>query len=219
MIALSLDKKNALGILAGVVGVLVLIGLLLSSIAPLHRPRASENLPQVNGALDNTKRTYDTVKSALYVRASKILMEGDARGAETLYREIIAKYPGDADGHESLGASLYFQGRYEEAKAEYQRALDMNPRSVAALYGLGCVEYEHEHTAEAKDYLDKALSLDPNNAMCHRVLGSVYDQVGDKPHALQHYERAIALDPSVAGDADIKQRVAELKKKRLLPNL
>jgi Tfp pilus assembly protein PilF len=73
------------------------------------------------------------------------------------------------------------------------------------------VEYQHEHTAEAKDYLDKALALDPNNAMCHRVLGSVYDQMADKPHALEHYERAIALDPSVAGDADIKQRVAELK--------
>ncbi len=212
MIALSLDRKHAPWMIAGAIGVLALLAFILFSGPLAHGPRASESLPQFDGALDHSKQTYDTVKSALYVRAAKTLKEGDARGAETIYREIIAKYPGDADGHESLGASLYFQGRYEEAKAEYQKALEMNPRSAAALYGLGCVEYQHGHPTEAKDYLDKALALDPNNAMCHRVLGSVYEQMGDKPRALEQYERAIALDPSVAGDAEIKQRVAELKK-------
>src|SRR5262249_20897205 len=101
--ALSLDKNNTPRILVGAIGLLVLVGLLLTAIAPLLRPRASENLRQLDGALDHSKHTYDSDKSALYVRASKILKQGDARGAETLYREIIAKYPGDADGHESLG--------------------------------------------------------------------------------------------------------------------
>ena len=211
MIPLFLHRKNAFLIVAGSALGLALLVLTIFPSFLVHRPRPSENLPAFDGALDHSKQTYDHFKSELYERASRNLKAGDARGAEALYREIVAKYPRDPDGYEALGACLFFQDKYPEARKEYQHSIELNPRSVGALYGLGCVGYEQARSAEAKDYLERALALDPGNGLCHRVLGSVYEQMGDTPRALLHYERAVALDPSIAGDAVIQQRVKALK--------
>ena len=138
-----------------------------------QRPRSSENLKHFDGVIDHHKQTYDPVKSDLYVRASKALKSGDAGSAETLYLRVIARYPGDPDGYEALGACLSFQEKDGEARTNYLHALDLNPQSVNALYGLGCVAYNLHRSVEAKDYLERALLVDQQNGLCHRVLGSV----------------------------------------------
>lgn len=85
---------------------------------------------RLDGALDHSRQTYDHIKSDLYVRASRSLKAGDARGGEALYREIIAKYPGDSDGHGALGACLFFLDKCQEASAEYQQSIELNPCPV-----------------------------------------------------------------------------------------
>jgi tetratricopeptide (TPR) repeat protein len=211
MIPLFLRRKNALLIVAGSVCGLVLLVLTVLPGFLAHRPRPSEELQAFDGVLGYGSQTYDHIKADLYIRASRKLKAGDARGAEALYREIVDKYPGDPSGYEALGACLFFEDKYQEARAEYQHSIQLNPRSVGALYGLGCVGYKQARSAEAKDCLERALTLDPDNGLCHRVLGSVYEQMGDTPRALLHYERAVVLDPSIAGDAVIQQRVKALK--------
>jgi len=206
------SRRQALWVVGIIAGALLLLSAARFSGILSHRPRPSENLQHFAGAIDHRRQTYDHIKSELYVRASSALKSGDARGAEALYREVVAKYPGDPDGYEALGACLFFQDKSDEARTNYVRALDLNPRSVDALYGLGCVAYKLHRGAEAKDYLEKALLLDQQNGLCHRVLGSVYEELGDARSAILHYERAIELDPSVAGDAVIRKRVQELKR-------
>jgi tetratricopeptide (TPR) repeat protein len=205
------DQRPAPWIAAGIVCALFVLSTVILSTVCAYGPRPTESLKHFNGAIDNSRQTYDLVKSQLAVRASEALKKGDAQTAEALYRELVAKYPDEADSYCSLGACLYFQKRYEEAQTNYLRALKLHPKSVRALYGLGSVAYEQDRNAEAKDYLEKALAFDPNNALCHRVLGCVLEQLGDPSQAITHYERAIALDPSVAGDAVIKERLKELK--------
>jgi tetratricopeptide (TPR) repeat protein len=171
-----------------------------------------QQLQHFEGAIDHSKQTYDAVKSDLYVRASRSLEANDAKTAEALYREAIARYPQDPDGYEALGACLYFMARYDDAKAEYMRALHLNGKSVDAYYGLGCVAHKQKRYDEARELLGKALTLDENNGSCHLVLAMVYDETGDKPKAALHYERAIALDRSIANDGATKQRLKELKR-------
>jgi len=173
---------------------------------------ADLELKHFEGVIDNSRQTYDAVQSSLYVRGSRALEAGDARTAEEAYREVIAKYPDDPVGHEALGTCLSFQGKYEESDAEYRRALQLNPKSVDALYGLGCVRYWQRQFAESKDYLQEALALNEKNAECHRVLGIVCDEIGEKPAAALHYERAVELSPRYANDEYIKTRLRSLKR-------
>jgi len=211
MIPSFLQRRAVLLIVAGAACGLALLELMVFPGLLAHRPSPGENLRHFAGALDHSQQTYDHIKSDLYVRASRALRAGDAGSAEALYREIVAKYPGDPASYNALGACLFFQDKFQAAGAEYQHAMALNPRSAGALYGLGCVAYGQGRSAEAKDYLERALALDSANGLCHRVLGCVYEQMGDAPRARLHYERAIALDPSVAGDAVIQERVKALK--------
>lgn len=161
--------------------------------------------------IDHSRQTFDTVKADLYVRASRKLEGGDTKAAEELYREAIAKYPKDIDGYEALGACLYFDSRYDEAKAEYMRALQLNDRSGNAHYGLGCVAHKQKRYDEAREQLTRALTLGGDEGKSHYVLAMVFDETGDKTNAVIHYERAVALDPIIAKDAGTQHRLRELK--------
>jgi len=207
---LSVERWNTPWILlGGVCALLALAAVILPDILGTSRP--GELLQHLDGSLDHRHYTLDPVKSDLYVRASHALKEGDTRSAETIYKEVIAKHPKDSDGYAALGACLFFQERYEEARAEYLLAMALNSKSESAFYGLGCIAYKQSRNIEAKDYLEKALALNQNDGCSHRVLGLVYEQLGDVPDALVHYERAMALDPVVAGDGVVRARLKALK--------
>jgi len=113
---------------------------------------AEQRLQDFEGVIDNSGVTHDPVKSDLYVRASQALQDGDAEAAEALYREVVAKYPNDPESYEALGACLYIEARYNAAKAEYLHALQLNGRSVGALYGLGCVAHKQKLYDEAIEH-------------------------------------------------------------------
>jgi tetratricopeptide (TPR) repeat protein len=152
-------------------------------------------LEHFDGAIDNSDSTYDIAKSNLYVRASELLEEGDVDAAKVLYRKAIEQYPNDPDGYAALGASLYFEHKYDDATAQYLRARELDALCVSAHYGLGCVAYARKQYADAIEHLTRALDVTENDQDCHRVLGMVFHAVGDTPKAISHYERALALNP------------------------
>jgi tetratricopeptide (TPR) repeat protein len=55
------------------------------------------------------------------------LETGDAAGAERLFREAVARAPANAQHHQLLARALAKLGRREEARAEFERALSMDP--------------------------------------------------------------------------------------------
>ncbi len=147
-----------------------------------------------------------------YTCASKALEAGDAKTAESLYREAIKKYPDAPSGYRSLGACLFFQEQYEDSEAEYLRALKMEPKSAVVLYGLGCVAHKKKRYAQARDYLEQALAINEKDCSSHRVLGMVYDDTGDRAKAIMHFERAIELDSGIGQHDYFRNRLHELKK-------
>lgn len=158
----------------------------------------TEELLHFDGVIDNSSLTYDPVLSDLYVRASEALKLGDAKTAEAIYRDVIAKYPDDPAGYSALATSLYFQRRFDEAKHEYLRALDLDSKSASALFGLGSVAYEEAQYIEAREHLKNALKFGNDDQACHRLLGMVYDQIGDRKNAVLHYQRAVELSGAAA---------------------
>jgi tetratricopeptide (TPR) repeat protein len=178
--------------------------------APPAPPR--EELEHFEGVIDHGRQTNDPVRSDLYVRAARALETGDAKAAEALYREAVAKYPADPDGYEALGTCLGFQDRHDEARAEYERALRLSPGSRDALYGLGCVAYHQRRYPEAVGHLEAVLAAHPADAPAHRVLAFVYDDLGDGPKALAHYTRAAELDPRTAAEEHVRRRIEALRK-------
>jgi Tfp pilus assembly protein PilF len=194
------------------IGLIVAVAVALLAVVMVLRrtgeaPGRFEQLKHFDGVIVPGEGSSDSIEYELYVRASKALEAGDATAAEAIYREIVAKYPDQADSHEALGACLYFQKRHELATESYRQALALSPRSAAALYGLGCVAYSQKRHDEARDFLTKALAIDPDDANSHRVLAFVCEQQGDTAGAKTHLERAIELDASLA--AELRSRLDE----------
>jgi superkiller protein 3 len=59
------------------------------------------------------------------------------------------------------GVALGMQGKLNEAIAQLQQALQLNPRSVYAHYNLGLVFSKQGHAELAKAQFEQALHFDP----------------------------------------------------------
>ena len=66
------------------------------------------------------------------------------------------------------------QHEFEEARADYIKALEINSRHEDALFNLGNVCYELGRYAEAKEAWNKLIEVNPLNARAHFQLGNLY---------------------------------------------
>src|SRR5690348_10973357 len=98
------DQQKKFWVVLGVLAVFVLMWL---ANVRHNRSPSGEQLQHFDGVLAEGSGTQDPAQSALYVRAGEALKNGDGAGAETIYREIAAKYPKDPDSFSALGACLY----------------------------------------------------------------------------------------------------------------
>jgi tetratricopeptide (TPR) repeat protein len=120
--------------------------------------------------------------------------------AESLAEEALALAREERFGHLrpedaillSDLAWLYFeQAKYEEARAEFQKAIELDPEHVEALSGMGWLYYFDEDYDEAVANFQKAVELDPNNAEVHNGLGWVYYHEGRYEEAVGEFQTTI----------------------------
>ncbi|MBN1621862.1 MAG: tetratricopeptide repeat protein [Endomicrobiales bacterium] len=76
------------------------------------------------------------------------------------------KEPPPSNGNEASileMAKFYFlNSKYNEAIAEFKKALAINPGNAEAYYNLGLIHENRNNTDEAKDMYEKALAIDPD---------------------------------------------------------
>jgi tetratricopeptide (TPR) repeat protein len=130
-----------------------------------------------------------------------------------------------------LGIVYRAQGRYEEAIAAYQRAIELDPEDAAPHNGLGIVYRAQGRHEEAIAAYQRAIALDPEDADYHNNLGIAYQHAGRYEEAIAAYQRAIELDPEYAvprvglagvyrhiGDTDASSRHVEQSRRLLAPD-
>ena len=86
-------------------------------------------------------------------------------------------------------------GKYSEARAELQRALQLAPEDPALWSYLGITDYKLKHSEAAVADFEKARALDPRNAPNYFNLGMLYHQRGEIDRALEDYKLGLALAP------------------------
>jgi tetratricopeptide (TPR) repeat protein len=100
--------------------------------------------------------------------------------------------------HNGLGNVYHALGRYEEAMAEFQWAIELGPQNATPYNGLGLTYYNLGRHEEAVAAYQRAIELDPQYAPPHNNLGLVYAAQGRYEKAVAAYQRAIELDPQYA---------------------
>lgn len=107
------------------------------------------------------------------------------------FRRVIDLTPGSAQGHLNLGAALHGSGKLEEARAEYERSIEIEPRPLA-LSNLAKLLKESGQYAEAARLREQAIEMNEHSFELWGDLAGIYERLGDD-RATETYRRAAEL--------------------------
>lgn len=115
----------------------------------------------------------------------------------SLWRDTVAKRPGNASAHTNLGMALNQEGRSAEAMAEFRAALELKPESVQANNNLGFALDRAGQFDEAIKYYRTAIEFAPDFAEARYNLANAYVHAGNYPDAIREYGEALRLKPDL----------------------
>ena len=107
--------------------------------------------------------------------------------------EAILPKP-DANTHSDRGDAFLNKGRYNEAIAEFQRAIALDPNYEKAHYGIGLVYLHSKRYTHAIDAFQQAINQNPNYKEAHHGLGRAYLKLGDNSKATASTNAALRID-------------------------
>ena len=68
--------------------------------------------------------------------------------------------------------------RFEDAKAVYRKAIDMDPNNYLSYYNLGVILQKQEFFEDAKDQYIKTINLNPNYHDVYNNMGNTISELG-----------------------------------------
>jgi adenylate cyclase len=111
-------------------------------------------------------------------------------------RKTIALDRNFADGYALLGVSHTHMGRAQEAVAEIEKAMRLNPHPPAIYHlTLGRALYFLGRYDEAAPILERAVELNQSYLLSHLLLAAAYGQVGNEEGADWQQVEILGLDP------------------------
>jgi tetratricopeptide (TPR) repeat protein len=113
------------------------------------------------------------------------------RDSETLWRHTLACSTGNAIAHYDLGNALALKGELDQAIAQYQDALDIDPDNAEAHNNLGKALALKGKLDEAIAQYKTALAIQPELATVNQNLGNALLQKGDYDQALACFEKTL----------------------------
>ena len=99
------------------------------------------------------------------------------------FRSELKLSPEDAACEFQLGQIAQVQGKTDEAKSHFERAVSFSPNFVQALIALGKLNSEEKKYSEAISQLSRATELQPSNEAAHYALLTAYRNAGEMDKA------------------------------------
>jgi len=118
------------------------------------------------------------------------------KDAIAAYQRLGSDAAGSASAQFNLGQALLENGRLDEAKAAFTRALQLSPGSVGSMTALAVIASQEGDDATAVLLCRQALAVDDHATGALQQLGVALMRTGDVPGAVVALERAVALDPA-----------------------
>jgi Flp pilus assembly protein TadD len=121
-------------------------------------------------------------------------------------QKFLAEKDDFAYAHFQLGYVYTGLQKRKEARDEYERAMQLDPKMPEAALNLGILLLS-EDPAAAVQPLQRAVELLPTQSRPRVLLGAAYEKSGDAKNAENAYAAALALDPK---DSETSLQLAQL---------
>jgi tetratricopeptide (TPR) repeat protein len=134
--------------------------------------------------------------------------------AETVFRQIIAEDPDNADALNSLGYMFAERGqRLEEAVTLVEKALAIEPGNGAYLDSLGWAYYKLNQLDQAEGPLKEAAKQLPTVSVIQDHLGDLLNKQGQYQEAIDAWQKALEGDGDSISRSDLDDKIRSARQK------
>ncbi len=143
--------------------------------------RAFEGLERIPEMVDELRKTVrldknkDNLEARVKLGNYYIIGSGGRSDviaeAERLAKEILEKDPKHIEGHILMGGVLFNQNHKDEAFAELNHAVQLDPNRVESYLSLARFHGVNKEPAKAEELYKKAISVNDNSAVAHTEYG------------------------------------------------
>ena len=150
-----------------------------SASTPAGQTKSTKLTNPLNDLLDEAKRDID---------------KNDFEAAIAPLQKVIAEEPNTAYAHFQLAYVFTALKRVDEARAEYERTIAIDPKLSEAYLDLGILLLDKDPRAAVAP-LTKAVEMRPAESRPRFLLGVAEERSGDLAKAFDSFEGAVRLDP------------------------
>jgi Tfp pilus assembly protein PilF len=153
----------------------------------------SASRPQSSAPQSRKEKIHNPLNDYLD-EAQRDIDKNDFTAAIVPLQKFIAEKPDVAYAHFQLAYAYTALKQVPEARAEYEKAIAIDPKMTEAYLNLGILLSEPS-PADAIAPLKKAVELLPSQSRPRILLGMVQERTGDFAGAANSFEGAVNLDP------------------------
>jgi protein O-mannosyl-transferase len=115
----------------------------------------------------------------------------------SFWSDTLRASPFSQRAHDGFGSVLLQTGHTDDAIAQFQKALEIDPQYALAHLNLGVALSLKGQANEAISQFQKALDIDPHAALAHNDCGFVLLQQGRADEAIIQYRKALEIEPNL----------------------
>jgi tetratricopeptide (TPR) repeat protein len=164
-----------------------------------------ELLPEIAAATADENRLVRVRAAAALAQFPNFKPQGKAaeqiNKATGEYLDSLLARPDSWDAHYNLGNYYLGQNRPKEALAEFDEALQREPRAIPILVNAAMAHAQLGEPVKAEERLNGALRIAPGNAAAHYNLGLLKAEQGELTAAEKNLKEAFRADPQLADAA------------------
>ena len=166
-------------------------------------PAKDSSLRAKAAALKALELDPDSAEAHTALGLVKSHYDFDFPGAQREFQKAIELNPNYANAH-LLYAGGYFapMGQHENAIAEVQKALELDPLSPALNNYMGMAYLLAGDYLKSRQRFEKTIELEPTFPLTHYFFGALLDEMGDFEAAIAEYEKGNLLSGASAKAAE-----------------
>jgi Flp pilus assembly protein TadD len=111
-----------------------------------------------------------------------------------IYKKVVELYPNDYRGYNNLGITYFAQGKVDDARQCYAKALQMEPNNPDVNYNSAIAAMAIGDLSKAEEYLGKAAGTEGNLSA---AMGTFYTMKGDYSAAKNAYGTTVSNNAAV----------------------
>ena len=163
------------------------------SLGALSREQA---LPPARAALAKALELDPSLAEA-HTTLGEVLLNADWNfaEAETQFQRAIQLNPGYATAHHWYGLYFGYRGNIAQARAELEKAHQLDPLSSIIELNVGWSYYLERNYDEFIQIAQRVAEKDPSFWIAHWDLGAAYTQKADYPKAMEELKSALKIVP------------------------